>query len=111
MSATKIEDGKTSRKQEEAGPQAVLRQHAEQQFAEELAELVKLDERQRPPNWKFSPWAVRTYILGGMLPDGFVVSPQIYWQRAAGRDCHRHARHRPRPAALRPARNRKMLGE
>src|SRR5947209_13551387 len=56
--------------------QAVLREHAEQQYAEELAELAKLDDRQRPPNWKLSPWAVRTYILGGKLPNGFEVSPK-----------------------------------
>ena len=31
---------------------AVLREHAEQQFAEELAELARADTRQRPPNWK-----------------------------------------------------------
>src|SRR5438874_451630 len=54
--------------------QAVLREHAEQQYAGELAELAELDDRQRPPNWKLSPWAVRTYILGGKLPNGFEVS-------------------------------------
>ncbi len=61
---------------EPAALSAVLRQHAEQQFAEELAELGKIDERQRPPNWKLSPWAVRTYLLGGKLPNGFEVSPK-----------------------------------
>ncbi|MGZ3640368.1 MAG: ATPase, partial [Ktedonobacterales bacterium] len=47
-----------------AALEAVLRQHAEQQFAEELAELAKIDDRQKPPNWKLSPWAARTYLLG-----------------------------------------------
>lgn len=61
---------------EVAALDAVLRQHAEQQFAEELAELAKHDDRQRPPNWRLSPWAVRTYLLGGKLPSGFVVSPK-----------------------------------
>ncbi|HET8626419.1 MAG TPA: AAA family ATPase [Thermomicrobiales bacterium] len=56
------------------GATAVLREHAEQQFAEELAELAKADDRQRPPNWRLSPWAVRTYLLGGTLPDGFAVT-------------------------------------
>ena len=56
--------------------QAVLRQHAEQQSAEELAELAKEDTRQRPPNWKLSPWAVRTYLMGGTLSNGFVISPK-----------------------------------
>ncbi len=55
---------------------AVLRQHAEQQFAEELAVLAKEDNRQRPPNWSLSPWAVRTYLMGGTLSNGFVVSPK-----------------------------------
>jgi MoxR-like ATPase len=54
----------------------VLRQHAEQQFAEELAELAQADTRQKPPNWKLSPWAVRTYLLGGTLPNGFVITPK-----------------------------------
>ena len=56
--------------------EAVLREHAEQQFAEELAELARADDRQRPPNWKLSPWAVRTYLLGGALPNGFTVTPK-----------------------------------
>lgn len=55
---------------------AVLRQHAEQQYAEELHELARADDRQRPPNWRLSPWAVRLYLLGGTLPSGFAVSPK-----------------------------------
>jgi len=54
----------------------VLRQHAEQQYAEELAELLKEDTRQRPPNWTLSPWAVRTYVMGGKLANGFVITPK-----------------------------------
>lgn len=53
---------------------AVLRRHAEQQFAAELAELARADSRPRPPNWKLSPWAVCTYLLGGKLDNGFDVS-------------------------------------
>src|SRR6185369_11456622 len=55
---------------------AVLRQHAEQQFAEELQELGRADARPRPPNWQLSPWAVATYILGGKLDTGFEVTPK-----------------------------------
>jgi len=55
---------------------AVLRRHAEQQFAEELDELRRVDDRQRPPSWVLSPWAVRTYLLGGTLPNGFAVTPK-----------------------------------
>jgi MoxR-like ATPase len=57
--------------------EAVLRQHAEVQFAEELVELAKADEgRQRPPNWRLSPWAVKHYLTGGTLANGFEVSPK-----------------------------------
>ncbi len=52
----------------------VLRQHAEQQFAEELDALQKADDRPRPPNWKLSPWAVLQYLMGGTLSNGFEVS-------------------------------------
>src|SRR5678815_407672 len=54
----------------------VLRQHAEQQFAEELHELARADSRPRPPNWQLSPWAVAKYVLGGKLDDGFEVTPK-----------------------------------
>jgi MoxR-like ATPase len=59
----------------------LLREHAEQQFAEELEELAKIDKRQRPPNWKLSPWAVTSYLLGGTLENGFVVSPKYIGDR------------------------------
>ena len=54
----------------------ILRAHAEQEFAEELDALKTDDDKQRPPNWALSPWAVRTYLLGGTLANGFVVSPK-----------------------------------
>jgi MoxR-like ATPase len=60
---------------------SILRQHAEQQFAEELDELAKNDNRQRPPNWNLSPWAVATYLLGGKLENGFEVSPKYIGNR------------------------------
>ena len=59
----------------------VLRLSAEQQFAEELAELAAGDGRQRPPNWRLSPWAVTTYLLGGRLDSGFQVSPKYIGDR------------------------------
>jgi MoxR-like ATPase len=58
-----------------------LRQHAEHQYAEELHELKKADQRQRPPNWQLSPWAVVTYLLGGKLDNGFTVSPKYIGER------------------------------
>ncbi|MCB0037263.1 MAG: AAA family ATPase [Anaerolineales bacterium] len=54
----------------------ILRQHAEEQYAAELDELARNDDRQRPPNWKLSPWAVATYILGGTLDNGFEIIPK-----------------------------------
>lgn len=59
----------------------VLRQHAEQQFAEELAELRRQDSRQRPANWQLSPWAVVTYLMGGRLDNGFELSAKYIGQR------------------------------
>lgn len=58
-----------------------LRQHAEHQFAEELDELARHDTRPRPPQWKLSPWAVATYLLGGTLDSGFEVSPKYIGNR------------------------------
>src|SRR4051812_40875744 len=54
----------------------VLRPHAEDAFAGELAALAAKDDRPRPARWKLSPWAVATYLLGGTLPDGTVISPK-----------------------------------
>ncbi len=44
---------------------AILREHAEQVFHQELEILARADDRPRPPNWRLSPWAVSLYILGG----------------------------------------------
>ena len=58
-----------------------LRPHAEQVFATELAAIAADDERQRPPHWRMSPWAVVTYLMGGTLRDGSVVSPKYVGSR------------------------------
>ncbi len=58
----------------------VLRQHAEQQFSAELDALKAQDTRQKPPGWLLSPWAVKTYVLGGTLPDGTVITPKYVGQ-------------------------------
>lgn len=60
---------------------AFLRQHAEHQFAEELEQLKKADQRQRPANWQLSPWAVVTYLVGGKLDDGYEVTPKYIGDR------------------------------
>jgi MoxR-like ATPase len=59
----------------------LLREHAEQQYAEELQALARQDARARPPSWQLSPWAVATYLLGGTLDDGYVVSPKYIGSR------------------------------
>lgn len=61
---------------ETAALDAVLRQHAEQLYAAELVALTEVDQRQRPPNWRLSPWAVRTYLMGGALANGFEITPK-----------------------------------
>jgi MoxR-like ATPase len=57
-------------------PLTVQRRHAEDEFAEELTALAAVDDRPRPPRWRLSPWAVRTYLLGGTLKDGRVITPK-----------------------------------
>jgi MoxR-like ATPase len=59
----------------------VLRPHAEDAFAAELAALAAQDDRPRPERWRLSPWAVSLYLLGGTLPDGTVVSPKYVGPR------------------------------
>lgn len=59
----------------------LLRPHAEQAFADELAALARVDDRPRPPSWQLSPWAVVTYLLGGTLDDGSVISPKYVGPR------------------------------
>ncbi len=59
----------------------VQRAHAEDQFADELAALARADQRPRPPRWRLSPWAVATYLLGGTLDDGTVITPKYLGSR------------------------------
>lgn len=59
----------------------VLRRHAEDEFADELAALAKVDDRPRPPAWRLSPWAVADYLLGTTLPDGTVIAPKYLGDR------------------------------
>ncbi|MFD4456549.1 AAA family ATPase [Nocardia sp. NPDC058480] len=59
----------------------LLRPHAEQAFADELAALARVDDRVRPPSWQLSPWAVVTYVLGGTLDDGTVITPKYVGPR------------------------------
>lgn len=54
----------------------ILREHAEQIYAQELEELQKADDGKRPANWKLSPQAVVIYLIGGKLKNGFEVTPK-----------------------------------
>ena len=54
----------------------VLRPHAEQQYADELAAISAQDDKIKPPSWRLSPWAVVLYVQGGTLPDGTVITPK-----------------------------------
>lgn len=58
-----------------------LRPHAEDAFAHELKALAAADDRPRPTRWKLSPWAVATYLLGGTLDDGTVITPKYVGPR------------------------------
>ena len=64
-----------------AAPTDALRPHAEQVYADELAALRASDDRPRPPHWQMSPWAVVTYLLGGTLPDGTLISAKYVGSR------------------------------
>lgn len=59
----------------------VLRETAETLHAQEIAALVRHDDRPKPPNWKLSPWAVALYLLGGKLPDGTEIVPKYIGDR------------------------------
>ncbi|NEO83023.1 MAG: AAA family ATPase [Spirulina sp. SIO3F2] len=66
MASPKSKSTKTKPSQDDT-VKAILRQHAEEQFATELTALAEADDRQRPPNWQLSPWAVATYLMGGKV--------------------------------------------
>lgn len=60
---------------------AALREPAELQYKAELVALAKADDREKPPKWKLSPWALVTYLMGGKLKDGTVISPKYVGNR------------------------------
>ena len=60
---------------------AMLRRAAEEIFADELVALAKSDQRERPANWKMSPQAVVTYLMGGKAADGTVIQPKYVGNR------------------------------
>ena len=58
----------------------VLRPHAEEAYADELAALAAADDKPRPPSWHLSPWAVTTYVMGGEA-DGVEITPKYFGNR------------------------------
>ncbi len=60
---------------------SILREHAENLYADELAALAKHDDRPRPTQWKLSPWAVTDYLLGTTLDDGSEITPKYIGDR------------------------------
>lgn len=60
---------------------SILREHAENLYADELAALAKHDDRPRPAQWKLSPWAVTDYLLGTTLDDGTEITPKYIGDR------------------------------
>jgi MoxR-like ATPase len=63
------------------GASQPLRPHAEQEYQAELTALRAVDDRPRPPHWRLSPWAVVTYLMGGTLDDGTLISPKYVGSR------------------------------
>jgi len=59
----------------------ILRQHAEQLFENELAELRKIETGKIPTNWLMSPQSVVTYLMGGKLKNGFEITPKYIGNR------------------------------
>jgi MoxR-like ATPase len=58
-----------------------LRLSAEEIFAGELKALAAGDDRPRPENWRMSPQAVVTYILGGKAADGTEITAKYVGNR------------------------------
>jgi MoxR-like ATPase len=54
----------------------VIRETAETLYANELAALLRTDDRPKPPNWRLSPWAAAQYLLGATLSDGTQITPK-----------------------------------
>lgn len=58
-----------------------LRQAAEDTFADELAALATEDKRPRPVNWRLSPQAVVTYLMGGTTTSGVEITAKYIGNR------------------------------
>ena len=58
-----------------------IRLSAEEIYAHELSALAAGDKLARPANWRLSPKAIVTYILGGKAADGTPISAKYVGNR------------------------------
>jgi MoxR-like ATPase len=58
-----------------------LRQPAEKTYATEISALIQADDGPRPAGWQMTPRSVVTYLMGGTLPGGAVVTPKYVGSR------------------------------
>ena len=58
-----------------------LRRAAEDLFANELEALSREDDRTRPANWRLSPRAVVSYLMGGKTASGVEITPKYIGNR------------------------------
>jgi len=58
-----------------------LRLPSEEIYSTELEVLAKSDDGVRPPNWRLSPKAVVTYVMGGRAKDGSDISSKYIGNR------------------------------
>jgi len=61
--------------------ESILKQQAEQAYAQELEALAAQEQHPKPHNWQLSPWSVVTYLMGGTLDDGTTITPKYYGNR------------------------------
>src|ERR671918_2022347 len=64
-----------------ANAPARLRTAAEDLHAAELDALAREDDRARPTNWRLSPRAVVTYLMGGKTKSGTEITPKYIGNR------------------------------
>jgi MoxR-like ATPase len=68
-------------KEKASGDGAQLRKSAEDLFAGEIEAIAREDDRTRPTNWKLSPQAVVTYLMGGKTKSGVDVTAKYIGNR------------------------------
>ena len=63
------------------GADTELRKAAEHLYVHELEALGREDDRVRPANWRLSPRAVVTYLMGGKTKSGAAITPKYIGNR------------------------------